>query len=314
MLRFLRQKGGGSSDRAIEKTRDTWFRPLASLFGRSSLSEDLWDELEELLILADVGAGTAQRLLEGLRERVRADNVTEPKEALDLLKQEMVGIVTPGAEAAAADFDEYPLVALVVGVNGAGKTTSIAKLANLYLDVGKSVVLGAADTFRAAAIDQLQTWGRRLGVDVIAHRPGADPGAVAFDTLQAAKARGADVAIIDTAGRLHTKTNLMEEVKKVRRVLARQNGGISQRVLLTLDATTGQNGLLQARAFVDALRCDGVFLAKLDGTAKGGVILPVAHELKLPILYVGTGEGLTDIAAFDPEEFVESLFSTREGT
>ena len=310
----MRQKGGGSSDRAIEKTRDTWFRPLASLFGRSSLSEDLWDELEELLILADVGAGTAQRLLEGLRERVRADNVTEPKEALDLLKQEMVGIVTPGAEAAAADFDEYPLVALVVGVNGAGKTTSIAKLANLYLDVGKSVVLGAADTFRAAAIDQLQTWGRRLGVDVIAHRPGADPGAVAFDTLQAAKARGADVAIIDTAGRLHTKTNLMEEVKKVRRVLARQNGGISQRVLLTLDATTGQNGLLQARAFVDALRCDGVFLAKLDGTAKGGVILPVAHELKLPILYVGTGEGLTDIAAFDPEEFVESLFSTREGT
>ena len=309
----MRQKGGGSSDRAIEKTRDTWFRPLASLFGRSSLSEDLWDELEELLILADVGAGTAQRLLEGLRERVRADNVTEPQEALGLLKQEMVGIVTPGAEGA-ADFDEYPLVALVVGVNGAGKTTSIAKLANLYLDAGKSVVLGAADTFRAAAIDQLQTWGRRLGVDVIAHRPGADPGAVAFDTLQAAKARGADVAIIDTAGRLHTKTNLMEEVKKVRRVLARQNGGISQRVLLTLDATTGQNGLLQARAFVDALRCDGVFLAKLDGTAKGGVILPVAHELKLPILYVGTGEGLTDIAAFDPEEFVEALFSPRRGT
>ena len=313
MLRFLRQRGGGNSDRAVEKTRDAWFTPLASLFQRSSLGDDLWADLEELLILADVGFGTSQSLLKGVKARVKAESVTSPDRALELLKDEMVTIVTPDPEARTADFEDYPLVILVVGVNGAGKTTSIAKLARLYLDAGKSVVLGAADTFRAGAIDQLQTWGQRLGVVVIAHQPGADPGAVAFDTLQAAKARGSDVTIIDTAGRLHTKSNLMEEVKKVQRVLSRQDADVSQRVLLTLDATTGQNGLLQARSFVEALQCDGVFLAKLDGTAKGGVILPIANELEIPVLYIGTGEGLTDIAAFDPKEFIEALFRPRAG-
>ena len=198
----------------------------------------------------------------------------------------------------------------MVGVNGAGKTTSIAKLAQLYVDDGKQVLLGAADTFRAAAIEQLQVWGSRVGADVIAHRQGADPGAVAFDTLQAARSRGVDVVIIDTAGRLHSKVNLMEEMKKVRRVLSRHDNRASVEVILAMDATTGQNGLAQARAFTEAIRCDGVFLSKLDGTAKGGVVVAIAAELKLPVLYIGTGERLEDIAPFDPREFIDALFAS----
>jgi fused signal recognition particle receptor len=222
----------------------------------------------------------------------------------------MVAKLTVGDAASRLEAEATPLVLLVVGVNGAGKTTSIAKLAKLYMDEGKRVLLGAADTFRAAAIEQLQAWGKRVGADVIAHRPDADPGAVAFDTLHAARARGVDVVIIDTAGRLHSKVNLMEEVKKIQRVLSRQDGGSSQRVLLVLDATTGQNGLFQARAFTEALKCDGVFLAKLDGTAKGGVVVAITDELKLPVLFVGTGEQPDDIAPFDPKEFVDALFGS----
>jgi len=200
---------------------------------------------------------------------------------------------------------------LVVGVNGVGKTTSIAKLVSVYKSQGKQVVLGAADTYRAAAIEQLQVWGSRLGVDVITHQQGADPGAVAFDTLQAAKARSADMVIIDTAGRLHTKDNLIEEIRKVQRVIVRDHPLDSLSTLLVLDATIGQNGLFQARTFVEKLDCDGVFLAKLDGTAKGGVVIAIARELNLPILYVGTGENPEDIAVFHPEQFIRALFGTR---
>jgi fused signal recognition particle receptor len=312
LLGFLRQRGTEKTASAVEKTRRAWFNRVGELLRRPRLDEGLWDELEELLVSADVGVGATQKLVSRLQQQVSEAHVTQPDSVLDLLKQEMVAILRVGGPSLPIAADGTPLVLLVVGVNGAGKTTSIAKLVQLYRDEGKQVLLGAADTFRAAAIDQLQAWGVRLGVDVVAHQPGADPGAVAFDTLQAARARGTDVVIIDTAGRLHTKTNLMEELKKIKRVLSRQSGRESQLVLLTLDASTGQNGLIQARAFTEAIKCDGVFLAKLDGTAKGGVVVAIADELKLPVLYIGTGEQPEDVASFDPEQFVDAMFDTRE--
>ena len=313
LRRFLRrdkEKEKEKTEQAVRKTRQTWFGRMTTLFQRSHIDDELWDELEELLISADVGVVTTHKILYRLRERIREEHITQPGDALEVLKREMVSILEVDKADDLLDVEEPPLIILMVGVNGAGKTTSIAKLTQMFKEEGKSVLLGAADTFRAAAIEQLQAWGSRLEVDVIAHRSGADPGSVAFDTLHAAKSRNADVVIIDTAGRLHTKLNLMEELKKIQRVLARQGGGESQRVLLTLDATTGQNGLFQARAFVSAVKCDGVFLAKLDGTAKGGIVLAITDELKLPVLYIGTGEQPDDIAAFDPSEFIESLFAT----
>ncbi len=314
MLKFFRrgekeQENREKTEQAVSKTRRTWFSRMTHVFQRSRIDDDMWDELEEILISADVGVHTTQKLLGRLRERIREEMVTEPDHALALLKEEMVRILAVEDADDALEVQEPPLVLLVIGVNGVGKTTSIAKLAQLYKDEGKSVVLGAADTFRAAAIEQLQTWGKRVQIDVIAHQQGADPGAVAFDTLQSAKSRKSDVVIIDTAGRLHTKFNLMEELKKIQRVLSRQ-GAESQRVLLTLDATTGQNGLIQARTFTETVKCDGVFLSKLDGTAKGGIVLAITDELKLPVLFIGTGEQTDDIATFDPEEFVEDLFES----
>ncbi len=311
-MRFLRPK---DKDRektasAVEKTRSTWFGRVAGVFNRGQLDDETWDELEELLIGADVGVGPTQRLLERLKERVREDRTSRPEDAVEILKQEMVDILTVDGGGSGLAVGQPPLVLLVVGVNGAGKTTSIAKIARWYQESDKRVLLAAADTFRAAAIDQLQVWGDRLGIDVIAHQPGSDPAAVAFDSLQAARSRGMDVVIVDTAGRLHTKVNLMEEIKKIQRVLSRQDADVSQTVLLTLDATTGQNGLHQARSFTEALSCDGVVLAKLDGTAKGGVVLSVADELRLPVLFIGTGEQLEDLALFDPREFVDALFAS----
>ena len=312
MLRFLRNKGAEETNRAADKTRRAWFGRIATLFHGPSLNEQLWEELEELLVSADVGMSTTQILLERTKETVRSRGLSQPGEALRALKEEMVEILDLGRETHLMEAPGRPLILLIVGVNGAGKTTSIAKLARLYQESGRMVVLGAADTFRAAATEQLQFWGQQLGADVIAHQPGADPGAVAFDALQAAKARGADVVIIDTAGRIHTKVNLMEELKKVHRVLSKKDSADSQRVLVTLDATTGQNGLLQAKAFTNALECHGVFLAKLDGSAKGGVVLAVSNELELPVLFIGTGEGIDDVSAFDPRQFVEALFAGDE--
>ncbi len=304
-----KEKERQRTEQALRKTRQTWFGHVTTLFRRSRIDDELWEELEELLISADVGVATTQKALDRLRERIQREHVTQPDDALEALKSELTAILDIEVDDNLFEVAEPPLVLLVVGVNGAGKTTSIAKLTQMFKEEGKSVVLGAADTFRAAAIEQLQAWGRRLEVDVIAHQSGADPGSVAFDTLNAAKSRGADVVIIDTAGRLHTKLNLMAELKKIQRVLSRQGSGDSQRVLLTLDATTGQNGLLQARSFVEAVKCDGVFLAKLDGTAKGGIVLAIADELEVPVLYVGAGEQPDDIASFNPREFVDSLFA-----
>ena len=314
-LRFFGLGGGDRAEKAISKTGRSWTGRISALFQRGGLDDALWDDLEEALIAADVGVPTTFSLLGRVRDRVRAERVGEPAGALAILKEEVTALLNSGGDGPdpAALLDPAsgarPLVLLVVGVNGVGKTTTVSKLAHLYQRQDMTVVLGAADTFRAAAIEQLQEWGGRLGVEVIAHSAGADPGAVAFDTIQAAKARGADVVIIDTAGRLHTKSNLMEEMKKIRRVVERAEGG-ELRVVMVLDATTGQNGLVQARAFVDAVRCDGIVLAKLDGTAKGGVMLAIVSELGLPILFVGTGEQLEDLAPFEPTAFAEALFST----
>ena len=299
-------------EQAVGRTRQTWFGRMTRVFQRSQIDDAMWDELEELLISADVGVSTTMKLLDQLRERIAENGFTAPAEAFNALKTEMTSLLTVGVGVQALEPEDRPLVLLMAGVNGAGKTTSIAKLASLYQAEGKRVLLGAGDTYRAAAIEQLQAWGERLGLDVIAHRHGADPGAVAFDTVQAARSREVDVVIIDTAGRIHTRTNLMQELTKIHGVIGRQVAEGSLRVILTMDATTGQNGLVQARAFTDAIQCDGVFLAKLDGTAKGGVVLAIADELGLPVLFIGTGEQPDDIAVFDPVDFVEGLFSTSD--
>jgi fused signal recognition particle receptor len=278
-----------------------------SLFDRASIGREVWEELEELLISADVGVATTEKLVSAVRERAALEKL-DGSHVRSLLKEEMVKILAvPPREPAAAI--NPPEVMLVVGVNGSGKTTSIAKLAYIYKKEGKEVLLAAADTFRAAAIDQLKKQGERVGVDVIAHQPGADPGAVVYDAWQAAQSRGIDILIIDTAGRLHTKFNLMEELKKVRRVAAKLDAAAPHQVILVLDATTGQNGLTQARYFTEAVGVTGIFIAKLDGTAKGGIVLAICDELKVPINLIGIGEGLEDMVTFNAEDFVEALTS-----
>ncbi len=278
-----------------------------SLFDRASVGKEVWDELEELLISADVGVATTEKLINAVRERAAAEKL-DGSHVRSLLQDEMVKILTVPSREGSANIVP-PKVILVVGVNGSGKTTSIAKLAYKLKQEGRSVLLAAADTFRAAAIDQLKKQGERVGVDVIAHQPGADPGAVVYDAVQAAKSRGVDVLIIDTAGRLHTKFNLMEELKKVRRVASRLDPSAPHEVLLVLDATTGQNGLTQARHFTEAVGVTGIFIAKLDGTAKGGIVLAICDELKLPVQLIGVGEGLGDMVTFDAKEFIEALTS-----
>lgn len=278
-----------------------------SLFDRASIGKEVWEELEELLISADVGVATTSKLIDAVKERYSQEKL-DGSHVRSLLKEEMIKILSVPSAAPAATMTP-PEVILVVGVNGSGKTTSIAKLALKYKKEGRSVLLAAADTFRAAAIDQLRKQGERAGVDVIAHQPGADPGAVVYDALQAAKSRGVDVLIIDTAGRLHTKFNLMEELKKIRRVAAKLDSTAPHQVILVLDATTGQNGLTQARYFTEAVGITGIFIAKLDGTAKGGIVLAICDELKLPVQLIGVGEGLEDMVTFNATDFVEALTS-----
>jgi len=277
------------------------------LFDRKKVGDEVWEELEELLIAADVGVATTAKLIERVRERAAAEKLDGAQVAA-ALKDEMTRLLTTTPPEKTVN-PTPPRVVLLVGVNGSGKTTSIAKLAYRYKQEGKKVLLAAADTFRAAAIDQLKIQGERIGVDVVAHQPGADPGAVVYDALQAAQSRGADVLIIDTAGRLHTKYNLMEELKKVRRVAAKLDATAPHEVILVLDATTGQNGLTQARHFTEAVGVTGILLAKLDGTAKGGIVLAIGDELGIPIELVGVGEGMADMVTFDAGAFVEALCS-----
>ncbi len=293
---------------SLSRTRRSYFGRIRGLLARGEVNEALWQELEELLIQADVGVETTVALIEQLRERVDKEGLREARAIREMLKSDLKGVVTLDREGPRY-WEDGLWVILVVGVNGSGKTTSIAKLARYHQDRGRRVLLAAADTFRAAAIEQLKIWGQRLGVDVVAHQPGGDPGAVVYDAIEAGQARDADLLIIDTAGRLHTKYNLMEELKKLRRVAAGRIPEAPQEVVLVLDATTGQNALTQAKYFQETVEVTGVLVAKLDGTAKGGIVFAIAKELGIPIQYVGTGERLEDLAEFDAEEFVEGLFA-----
>jgi fused signal recognition particle receptor len=293
--------------KGLQRSKETWFGKVKSLFDRPVVDESTWTELEEIMIAADVGFSTTEKLIDKVKQRIKNEKLKDSDEVRAALKQEMSGILK--IEARPVEVKALPRVTLVVGVNGGGKTTSIAKLANETKKEGKTVLLAAADTFRAAAIDQLKRWAERVGVDLIAHQPEADPGAVVYDALQAAKTRQVQEVIIDTAGRLHTKFNLMEELKKVKRVITKIDATAPHEVLLVIDATTGQNGLAQAKYFTQAVGITGIFLAKLDGTAKGGIVLAICDELKIPVKYIGVGEKLEDIARFDAETFVDALFN-----
>jgi fused signal recognition particle receptor len=304
-------------EEGLTRTKRSFFRQIVSLFEVDEITEDIWEDLETLLIQADLGVETTVAVLDRLKARVAADRLKKPDAVYQALQDELVNVLIkrstkqPGNGKVAPDEIEpdRPYVILVVGVNGVGKTTTIAKLAKHLRDQGKSVVIGAGDTFRAAAIEQLQIWGDRVGASVISHQIGADPGAVVFDAVEAARSRNADVLIIDTAGRLHTKTNLMEELRKVKRIISKQMPGAPDETLLVLDATTGQNGLMQAKVFTEVADVTDLAVAKLDGTAKGGIVFAIARELQLPIRYVGTGEKIGDFAEFDARQFVQALFS-----
>jgi fused signal recognition particle receptor len=294
----------------LGRSRAALSRGMAGLLARGADDDEAWEELEEALLSADVGVATSTELVERLRTRARAERASGP-ELRELLRAELRDAVGSGDRSLALDLLEdhqRPGIVLVVGVNGTGKTTTVGKLALALAEEGKQPVLAAADTFRAAATEQLVIWGDRVGAPVVRHQQGADPAAVAFDGLASARARGADVLLVDTAGRLHTKTNLMEELRKLRRVLEREGGQVRE-VLLVLDATTGQNGLAQARQFTDAVGVTGVVLTKLDGTAKGGIVIAVQRDLGIPVKLVGLGEGPHDLAPFDPDAFVDALLS-----
>ncbi len=290
---------------SMERTRQAWTGRISGIFDRAEFTDDLWEELEEILIAADVGVNASLKLVECTQARIKNEKIREAGEVRRVLGEEMARILTSPSPDGFHLKEGKPAVLLMVGVNGTGKTTTIAKLAHLLKKDGKQVVMAAGDTFRAAAIEQLKYWGNRLGVDVIAGQPGGDPGAVVYDALEAAKKRGVDYLVVDTAGRIQTKSNLMEELKKIRRIIERSS--IDPQVLLVLDANTGQNGLSQARYFTEAVKVDAVIIAKLDSTSKGGVILGIVDELRIPVAFIGTGQEPEDLAAFNPDEFVQAL-------
>jgi fused signal recognition particle receptor len=295
--------------RGLTKSRETWVQKIGTIFQNRCWDEASLDEMEESLISADVGTKATRKLMDTLRRQAPGADEDAAQEMSARLQATLVEMLqgskpVPRKEPLSA----HPWVVLFLGVNGVGKTTSIGKLAAQYRSAGKKVLLVAGDTFRAAAIEQLDIWGQRVGVDVIKHRPGADPSAVVFDGMQAAKSRGTDILLIDTAGRLHTKAHLIEELKKIRRVINREQPDAPHETLLVLDATTGQNGLQQARVFKEATDVNGIVLTKLDGTAKGGVIVSIQEELGVPVKYIGVGEDVEDLQAFDPARFVEALF------
>ncbi|AEE91342.1 signal recognition particle (docking protein) [Tepidanaerobacter acetatoxydans Re1] len=288
---------------SLSKTRESFSEKFDNILKfNKKIDEKTFEELEELLISADVGVSTTQMLIEKLKENSK--KITAAEELKSVLKEEIIDLF-PKENISLT----YPTVMLIVGVNGVGKTTSIGKLANIYKNQGKKVILAAADTFRAAAIDQLEIWGQRVGVDVIKHQEGADPASVLFDALQAGKARKADLIICDTAGRLHTKKNLMEELKKLYRVCQKEYPQANVVSLIVLDATTGQNALIQAKMFKEAVDFSGIILTKLDGTAKGGIVIAIASELGIPVWYIGIGEGINDLHEFNSQDFVDAIFA-----
>ena len=297
-------------EQGLAKTRRGVFSEITRLFDRGTLDDELYEELEMLLIQADIGWDVSQKLVEELQSQVREQGIRDPVEAREILRNEMVKLLEGATRNRTVKILQrgVPFVIMVVGVNGVGKTTSIAKLAHYHQSFGRKVMVAAGDTFRAAAIDQLQVWGERLDVPVIAHKPGSDPAAVVFDAMQAAHNRNVDVLIVDTAGRLHTKTNLMQELHKVRNVMRRTVENAPQEVLLVIDATSGQNGLIQAQEFSKSVDITDIMIAKLDGTSKGGIAFAVARELGTPISYIGTGERATDMAEFREDTYVDALF------
>lgn len=312
ILKFFRRKSKPDvqMEQGLEKTRRGVFSEITKLFERGALDDDLYEELEMLLIQADVGWDVSQKLVGDLQARVRQDAIEDPLLAREILREEMISLLEAASRNRRVKILQrgVPFVIMVVGVNGVGKTTSIAKLAAWHQSFGRNVLIAAGDTFRAAAIDQLKVWGERVGVPVIAHEQGSDPGAIVFDAMQAAHARGVDVLIVDTAGRLHTRHNLMAELSKLRRIMQKTVPEAPQETILVIDATTGQNGLVQAKEFSDAVDISDILIAKLDGTARGGIAFSVAKELGTPISYVGTGEKVGDLAEFRPDTYVDSLF------
>ncbi len=290
----------------LAKTRDQLATKIEWVVKGKPLDEDAFDEIEEAVILADAGVETTQFLVDALKQRWKRGQIKTTDDIKRAMIDEVEKMLTPVAVSLSTEI-KRPFVILTLGVNGVGKTTTIAKMARIYKDDGKKVLLGACDTFRAAAVEQLEVWAERLGMDVIKHGEGSDPAAVAFDATKAAKARGIDILILDTAGRLHTKVNLMEEMKKIKRVIGKEIDGAPHEVLLVVDATNGQNAIAQARKFNEILKITGIVVTKLDGTAKGGFVLPIAHTLGIPIRFVGVGEKMDDLIPFRAGDFAKAL-------
>jgi fused signal recognition particle receptor len=299
----------------LEKTRDTFVSKIKAVLGAGrKIDAQLLEELEETLILADIGIETTDTIMDAVKLRVKKEGFENGEDIYKILKEEILNILKNSASGMPdieyrIDQDKKPYTILIVGVNGVGKTTTIGKLAHNYNKAGRKVLIGAADTFRAAANEQLEIWAERAGVDIVQQKIGADPAAVSYDTLQSAISRSLDVVLIDTAGRLHNKMHLMTELEKISRVLKKLKADAPHEVFLILDATTGQNAILQAKEFLKVSSISGIILTKLDGTAKGGVVIPIANELKIPVKYIGVGEKIDDLQVFDPEAFVEALFS-----
>ena len=314
---FFSKKEKETLDKGLEKTKTGVFSKLARIVaGRSKVDDDLLDDLEEVLITSDVGIETTLRIIERIQQRVARDKYLSSSELQTILREEIVALLTENFTTDGNGFDtptdRHPYVIMVVGVNGVGKTTTIGKLAYQFKKAGKKVYLGAADTFRAAAVEQLDIWGERVGVPVIKQQMGSDPASVAFDTLSSAKANDADVVIIDTAGRLHNKVGLMNELAKIRRVMDKVVPGAPDEILLVLDGSTGQNAFEQAKQFMAATEINALAVTKLDGTAKGGVVIGISDQFKIPVKYIGLGEGIEDLQPFNRKEFVDSLFSEKE--
>ena len=297
----------------LSKTRDSLIYRMDTLFlGKKVIDTELLDDLEELLITADLGIATTTELLDHARRRVKRKELSDPALLKEVLKEKIRSFITETTRPAELVLPESgPFVIMVIGVNGVGKTTTIGKIAHKFLTSGQSVMLVAADTFRAAAVAQLKIWGERNNIKVVSHKDGADPSSVVYDALAIAKAENYDVVLVDTAGRLHTQTNLIEELRKIKRVMAKQLPGAPHEVMLVIDATTGQNGISQAKLFNEAVEVTGITLTKLDGTAKGGIVANICRDLKIPIRFIGIGEQLEDLRDFDPDEFIEALFQKK---